>query len=169
MHTKYSGQEIFEMLRERSHLKSEIESYFHFDSPLKRAIVDHINDSKDCAIVKREGDIPCHRGTGPDIRFREWHARYDQLMKDNKTFRPPDYVTVEVYVGYYDAEENREWQRRYDLVIPLDLLTNFSKERFEAWVAKLREKRDGLQETKDLDILKVLVKRYPKHAKEYLE
>jgi hypothetical protein len=160
--TKYDGKQVYEMISTINKLDSEIKKYFHFDCLIWKAIFKHIADSDDCVIVKKDkGNIKCYRGTGPSISMRDYHKYCTQYDKNNKPHEP-DVFSFEICVEYEDLDNcEGEWKRQYDIIIPLELLTDFTQKKFDDWIEALRTKRDNLQRTLDIDKLKELMELYP--------
>jgi len=138
---------------------SKLGDYFYWVSPTWKAIEKHIAYAKDCVLIDSKGlTIISHRGTGPSIRFRDWFA----YRKEDEIFG----ISFEVEYFESECEQNsydpRTISRTYRLSIPFDLELNFTKKKFDAWIAELKKERDKETKAVDLKELARLKKLYPR-------
>lgn len=138
-------------MRLQSELEDELSKYFYFKSPLWKAIIREVykGQGQDSGLVKPQPDmhIPSHRGTGPSVSCKSaWMPGMNYLPDGGK--EEQNYFGIRFVVGwvYNDdtSEHPQEKERTYDLNVPVDLETNFTQEKFDAWVATLRAERDEL-------------------------
>ena len=135
-------------LRHVQEAQSEIGRYYHFGSKLWRAICKQIDDEYGFPLIVLPVDhvIPCHRGTGPSIQFRQaW--LYAENYDDPKKPKEADVFCLEFEVGVEpnDAQSefhDHERQIKFSIQVPRRLEEKFSESAFKAWIAdKAKEHR----------------------------
>lgn len=155
------GSNIIEHLQKTSKMRDETHRHFYFNSKLFRAIYEHIL-SKKCILIIPPADhsIPCHRGTGPSIHF-----------KDAFVYVGGTHINIAFTVGYIDNENEHmdyppEREIKYDFSFPIEMELNFKQKDFDAHVKEIADKRENYREKEQL---KKLMHKYPEEAKKLLK
>jgi hypothetical protein len=85
-----------------------------------------------------------YRGTGQAIRLTKTHTYSTQFEKDKNSGETvpvvPNFFCLELEVEYYDEDYDRTYERSFTLKPPVNLLTDFTQEYFDAWVKVQSEK-----------------------------
>lgn len=126
-------------------------------SKVWRAIDDHISRDGDCVLIERLAAVP-GSSAASGVRFRRSRINFEQ-----------QHITVDFVVGYYDRDDDREFDRDYTLLVPIELFTDYSLARFNAWVGELRDKRDTAKTNAELVQLEALINKHPDAAKKLLK
>jgi len=169
-----SEGEVYLAMRTLAEDRDAIRSYFYFRSKVWKAIRDHIAESKDCVLFDKPADyyIAIHRGTGHSISMRDFG-----VYAKNYDTKPPSessHFWIEFAVGLIHEEDSHmdypnEREKTVHLNVPTELMMDFTKGKFDAWIAQLRRERDDLRSKADDDTLRRLVELYPDKAKKFLE
>lgn len=137
MNTKITGQEAYDMMLAIEANKCGVIDHFHWNSPLWRAIRDHI-ESNECSIILKPDNVMTYRGTGQAIRLIKTHTYHTEYKTDPKSGKTitmvPDFFYMELEIEYYDEDCDRTYEKSFTLKPPINLLTNFTKEGFDDWV-----------------------------------
>jgi len=138
--------------------RCKLQDYFYWVSPTWKAIDNHIARAKDCVLINTKGlIIISHRGTGPSISFRDWYTYNRDGGAYGISFEV-EYFESEHELNSYDP---RTFRKTYYLSIPFDLELNFTKKKFNTWLAEMKIKRDKETRKADLKELDRLKKLYP--------
>lgn len=130
MNIKLLGDNIFDHLINLRNGKSDMRSYFHWKSPVWRAIQCYFNETKE-RWVNLIGEHPdkilvTHPGTGADVTVKnayiDWHKN--------------DIMVLEIFVSFYDDDYNSETVETFTLYVPKDLELNFTQEKFDSWATR---------------------------------
>jgi len=148
-------------MREIANLSEQLGSHFRSKSPLWKAIWDHIAHAKDCVLIDRKSCVSVHRGTGHSINFMDLYAckDYSKLPAVEA-----DFFAIQLYVDYYDEEEDRDNMVKYTVNAPTELALNFTQKGFKEWIVSVKKERDAERNENDLKELERLVKKFPKKA-----
>jgi len=130
MNTKITGQEAYDMMLVIMENKPKIKEHFYHNSELWKAIKEHII-SDDRSIIFIKDEIISYRGTGPSILLTNVYAYPPQYSKNEKII--PTVFCMEITINTTD-DDNYTHQKDFKLDVPIDLLINFSKEKFDKWV-----------------------------------
>lgn len=155
---------IVEHMKLMAALKEQKFKHFHYDCKLWKAIYDAVAYHDDLIAHPKEYLLMSYRGTGRAVSLRETRL----YAKDYDNTPPTDcpFAGMELEVEYVH-EDNQGYDhpdtitRSYTLQPPIELLTDFKKDEFDVWVAKVKEKRDAETKEKDLVELKRLRELYP--------
>lgn len=171
MHKRMSKIEgsVIDALRRQRDLEEEIRQYFYYDSPLWRAIVEHIGAKGCCALFDKErGEdgiirlVAVRRGTGYAVTGKDRFVRMKLI--EGITYG----MTISVgYESEYD--DDRGYSKSYHVEIPFDLEENFRQERFDIWIKSEAKKRGEEALARNLPELQKLVKKYPGEARQMLK
>jgi len=170
---KISGAEAYELMKTVSDNEETIRYHLR-SSALEKAIYGHA-DSNDCVLFKfpkHYDSIVVHRGTGKAISitdYRRYWPSYESNPAGGSTVIEPENFGITVQVDFWSEEYQEEKQVHFELSPPVSLLTDFSSEKFDEWIAKLRKERNTAQTKTDLETLRALIRLYPSHAQEILE
>lgn len=184
-HTRFPGRgrqcnlpgHLRDLLVNHSANKEAIGWYFRSDSRVWRLIEDHIVKAPKCCLIAREEDsIPCYRGSGHAIHFRDAYIYGDSYEQGDKgSVRIPAkvyHLDFEVEYERSEDEGGDTYSKRYSLKVPIELEDDVDddtlKARFEAWV-----KRREVENQKEIEqainpMLKRLITAYPKQARKIL-
>jgi hypothetical protein len=167
---KLLSDNIFEHMRIVRDATLATRNYFMRKSPVERAIRDDLNAHPrriDLIGEVPEASIRIYRGTGAGISFKVPRIEYSQIREVPRSEGGPyqryelDYYILDFTVGYENEEENHEFERLYSFQVPFDLELNFTREKYDAWVAEQKAKREAEKMKEDLEKLKELVGRHP--------
>lgn len=155
MNIKLLGDNIFDHLINLRNGKSDMRSYFHWKSPVWRAIQCYFNETKE-RWVNLIGEHPdkilvTHPGTGADVTIKnayiDWHKN--------------DIMVLEIFVSFCDDNCNNETVEMFTLHVPKDLELNFTQEKFDSWATEVANKRNEDIEKKEKATLLRLLDKYP--------
>lgn len=137
MNTKITGQEAYDMMLAIESNKCGVRDHFHWNSPLWRTIRDHI-ESNECSIILKPDNVMTYRGTGQAIRLIKTHTYHTEYKTDPSSGKTitlvPDFFCMELEIELYSEDEDRTFNRDFKLNIPIDLLIDFTQEKFKKWV-----------------------------------
>lgn len=128
-----ADDEICARLEQLQELEASTTKYFRLDSPLWKAIKRYIENAKvgECVLCDKQHPVLILRGTGAAISYRRVY--YQPAGADD----PKNTVRLILDVTFYDAEEDREiWERNIMVDVPIDLMVNFTDDKFNAWIAE---------------------------------
>lgn len=155
---------IIEHMRLIIDLEEQKKKHFHFDSKVWKAIRDNVAYKDD--LVKHPEDhlIMSYRGTGRAVSLK-----HVQLYCKDYTVKPAkehDTVGFEVEVEYIHEDDNTYENpptitKKTTLQVPIGLLTNFTKAKFNNWVKKAKAEREAEEKERELKTLKSLMDKYP--------
>lgn len=163
-------------IKDRDAIKDDLYTYFRRFSKTYKAIVEYITKAKEeCVLIEKTGPILMARGTGPCISYRSCHMYSDDYSSKKVNGLavpiPSPVFCLSISVRMVDSddvecgmEDPREFERNFDIQVPLDLEQNFTQKKFDAWIKEkkriVNEKQAGI----DRKELARLVKKYPNHA-----
>jgi len=130
-----TGKEAYEMMLLKASNEEKVGRFF-YRSDIWRAIRDHI-ESDECCIIIKENPIICHRGTGQAISIGRCHTygmQYSGLASGfNKAFPAPVF-SMEITITYWNDDYDREYEKTYNIQVPVELLTDFTVDKFNEWI-----------------------------------
>lgn len=132
-----TSQTVIEKLEEIQNLGIEIDKFFRIKCEVWKKIAKHIQHAPigECAFLDKKYPILIHGGTGAAITYQKAYAKPLGAWPDsNTTLR----ITFEV--TFWDEEENREKYGSYLIDIPIDLVENYSDEKFDNWLGEKIDK-----------------------------
>lgn len=160
-----TGEEIYQLLIQHQENKSRIFRFFH-KSELFKAITEHIQ-SKNCCIIVKKDPILIYRGTGHAIHFCSCRTYGNEYLEDPITRKtsviPAPVFNMEITVGYWNEEQEKEYEVPYNFNIPIGLLKNFSKRAFNSWVKKQAEETLKEQYRQSVEEILRFLKGIPKN------
>jgi hypothetical protein len=163
---------VIDLLRQVRDAGIMINRYFHWDSPVLKAIENYIWKANPCLLIDRplNGDgkeMAVRTGRGQVcVSFAKAEAR-GVSYATNKPVEC-EYYTLEVRVVFYDEEEDYNVEKKYSFNIPIDLEENFTEEKFDAWVKNTVDANRRNAMFSELPKLKALIAKYPDEAKKLL-
>lgn len=172
MNTKVTGQEAYDMMLAIEANKCSVRDHFHWNSPLWRAIRDHI-ESNECSIILKPDNVMTYSGTGQAIRLVKtltYHTEYKTDPSSGKMITlVPDFFYMELEIEYYDENHDCTYEKSFILKPPINLLINFTKEGFDDWVKSQSIKTiEEARRNAYKDISNILGKLPPELAKSVL-
>ena len=131
-----TGKEAYELMLLKAINEEKVRRFF-YRSDIWKAIIDHI-ESDDCCIIIKENQIVCHRGTGQAIGIRGCHTYGTQYEQEPITWKarsfPAPVFNMDVEITYWNDDHHKEYEKEYHIQVPIELLTNFSIDKFNEWV-----------------------------------
>lgn len=155
-----TGKEAYEMMLLKASNEEKVRRFF-YRSDIWKAINEHI-ESDECCIIIKENPIVCHRGTGQAIGIRGYHTYGTQYEQEPVTWKarsfPAPVFNMDVEITYWHEEHEKEYDKTYHIQIPIELLTDFSTDKFNEWV-----------KVKKTEIWNSTIKEKLKHIKHILQ
>ncbi len=109
-------------------------------------------------------EIPCYKGSGRSIRLKD-AGLWGIEIEDNK-IKPRSCFWIKISVEFKEIDLYTDFavQKHKEITIPLDLSTNFTKEKFDYWIAELEEKNNKHIYENETKLLLELIAKYPELA-----
>lgn len=166
MKPKISDSEIIAKLEEFQQLERDTKDYFRLHSPLWKAIVKYITDSKPhkCVLGDKKLPVRIFRGTGAGVHIKKIYAKPPGAYPNDETT-----IRFLVDVNFVDPDDERDYQGTWMIDVPISLVEHFTKKEFNKWLAEKEAEHLKKENEKDLKELKEIIKRNPdilKHLKE---
>jgi len=137
-----TGKEAYDMMLLKNENERKVRRFFYY-SEIWRAIRDHI-ESDECCIIIKENPIICHRGTGQAISVSDCYTYGAIYEKEPGTFKtkvvPAPVFNMKVTITYWNEDYDKEYEKEYSIQIPIELLTDFTIDKFNEWVKVQKEK-----------------------------
>ena len=162
LNPRLHGKNIIEHMRLQADLEEARRKYFYRQSKLWRAIQEYIGRSKvgECALINKKGPIVMHSATGYAVNLKDAY-----VCPPDYSIQPPKEaanfcLVIDITYIHEDREHcDKEW-----LYVPCELEVNYTEKAFKQWIGGLTRKQKAEQAKKNVEKLKVLVKKYPKEA-----
>jgi hypothetical protein len=135
------GENIFTHMRHMYELEHQKSWYFR-GSKLFRAIVDHIADpNKECVLIHRplHHRVQHYRGTGAAISLKDVGLFAQTWPGNGQPPIEPEIFWIKIEVDWWNEEYESEDSKTYNLNVPTALEVNFEQDKFNEWVAKVKE------------------------------
>ena len=165
-----TGDTIMSHLLTMQEMKSQTFKHFQYDSPLWKAIRDHVHNERENPAffdIPPEHSIAVYRGTGVSIVFKSATV-YQEYPPNAPVFLSPNFL-IDYNVTFISQGWEREIIRSYSQKCPVKLELNFSKAKFATWLEQVRAEKDAVNAEKELSLLAKMVKKYPKEVKRLLK
>jgi hypothetical protein len=159
-------------MRSLMKMKSDLHSYFYWDSRLFRKIEDHVWHAEDCVLMDRPAGYELTiSSASTSFRFIKAHT-FGTQFKDNVPYEP-DVFSLYFAAEFRNDEEDHTIEISHDILVPLNLEdevpTDVFEARWAAWLEQQRVERDERRKKKELPTLEKLLARYPEEAKKLLK
>jgi hypothetical protein len=166
MNKPIKDDEIVAKLEEFQQLERDTKDYFRLHSPLWRAIVNYITDSKPhkCVLGDKKLPVRIFKGSGAGVRIKKIYAKPPGAYPDHETT-----IRFVVDVNFIDPDDERDYASIWMIDVPISLVEHFTKEGFNKWIAEKEAEHLKKENEKDLKELKEIIKRNPdilKHLKD---
>lgn len=154
--------EIFKELQTYSNLYTEIERAF-YKSALWKAIFAHILDYKNVKLIAsseafKDYKIVCYRGTGHAISLNHGSLYFCHDTQNDKLI---NFITFDLSLELENNEGYDCSHQTHSVCFPEELLSNFNQKDFESFVLNIKNKREEALQTKEISLLRELMKKYP--------
>jgi hypothetical protein len=130
-------------------------AYFNRVSKSVKEIKNHIHYDEDCVLMEKMRDEDGDLLDVSSVDFRS------AALSDHEGER--DWCWIDLEVQFCESEY-RYPSRSCRVKVPIDLEKNFTQEKFDAWIAKLRKERDDKVKEQEIEDLKRLMRKYPDEA-----